>query len=192
MSQENARRKLAEMKSYFEKRVSELNKESAALSSFIEVVDTMLAEKSFRRVELATEKIEPLQRPHPEQQTVFPSEEQILTVGGIKLGEILVEGNSLTVIPNETIKFNVDSPPMRAFLVAKVLEPMKTRDAELCKEKKKRQAETFTYHLDQASGSLRALIVHNFGDEKRLLELKNAIRWTFRRMYEKTAKYPSR
>lgn len=186
MGQEDARRKLAEMKSYFEKRVSELNRESAALSSFLEVIDTMLAEKSFRRIELPRERIEHLQRPHPEQQPIFPAEEPILTIGGIRLGEILVEGNSLTVIPNETIRYNVDSPPMRAFLVAKVLEPMKTRDAELCKEKKKRQAEAFTYHLDQENGSLRTLIIQNFGDAKRLLELKNAIRWTFRRMYEKS------
>lgn len=187
MSQENARRKLAEMKSYLQKRVTELNRESAALSSFLEVIDTMLAEKSFRRIELPIEKIEPLRRPHPEQQTIFPAEEPVLTVGGIKLGEMLVEGNSLTVIPDEAIRFDVDSPPMRAFLVARVLEPMKTRDAELCKAKKKRQDEAFTYHLDQENGSLRALIVHNFGDEKRLLELKNAIRWTFRRMYEKSS-----
>ena len=147
----------------------------------------MLTEKSFRRVELARE-IESLQRQHPEQKTIFPAEEPIVTVGGTRLAEMLVEGNSLTVIPNETIKYNVDSPPMRAFLVAKVLEPMKTRDAELCREKKKRQAEAFNYHLDHENGSMRTLIIHNFGDEKRLLELKNAIRWTFRRMYEKSAR----
>ncbi|MEM2942242.1 MAG: hypothetical protein QXT81_02340 [Candidatus Bathyarchaeia archaeon] len=188
MSEEDIRKRLAEMKSYLEKRVSELNKESAELNSFLEVIDTMLAEKSFRRVALPTERVGLPVRPHPDLQEAYPVEEEILAAGGVRLGEMLVKGNTLTVIPNESLRFDVDSPPMRAFLVAKVLEPMKARDAELCKEKKKRQAEAFTYHMDEDGGSLRTLIIHNFGDGRRLLELKNAIRWTLRRIYEKTGK----
>ncbi|MBS7623756.1 hypothetical protein KEJ39_08850 [Candidatus Bathyarchaeota archaeon] len=188
MSEEDIRRRLAEMKSYLEKRVAELTKESAELNSFLEVIDTMLAEKSFRRVALPAERIGPPDRPLPERGAALPVEEQILAAGGVRLGEMLVEGKTLTVIPNESLRFDVDSPPMRAFLVAKVLEPMKARDAELCRDKKKRQAEAFTYHMDEDYGNLRALIIHNFGDGKRLLELKNAIRWTLRRIYEKTSK----
>ena len=43
-----------------------------------------------------------------------------------------------------------------------------------------------TYNLEQEDGKLKAIHVQNYGDDRRLLELKNAIRWTLRRMYEKT------
>ena len=44
-----------------------------------------------------------------------------------------------------------------------------------------------TYSVEQEGGKLKSIHIQNYGDERRLLELKNAIRWTFRRMYEKAA-----
>ena len=43
-----------------------------------------------------------------------------------------------------------------------------------------------TYDVEQEGGRLKAIVIRNYGDDRRLLELKNAIRWTLRRMYEKT------
>jgi hypothetical protein len=42
-----------------------------------------------------------------------------------------------------------------------------------------------TYEVEQEGGRLKAIMIRNYGDDRRLLELKNAIRWTLRRMYEK-------
>jgi hypothetical protein len=43
-----------------------------------------------------------------------------------------------------------------------------------------------SYDVEQEDGRLKAIVIRNYGDDRRLLELKNAIRWTLRRMYEKT------
>lgn len=184
MSQDDTARKLAEVKTYLERRISELNKESATLSSFLEVIDTLLAEKSFRKVEIPKLETESVTRaPHEERKTLA-ERVPLLTSAGTKLGELIFDGNNLTAIPAGNVRFDVNSPPFRAFMIARVLEPMKARDAEMSREGKLR-GKAFTYEVDQEDGILKALLMRNFGDEKRLLELKNAVRWTFRRMYEK-------
>ncbi|MEM3755307.1 MAG: hypothetical protein QXE19_06435, partial [Candidatus Bathyarchaeia archaeon] len=43
---------LAEIKSYFEKKLSELEQEILMLRSFLKVVDDLLVEKSFKKIEI--------------------------------------------------------------------------------------------------------------------------------------------
>jgi len=175
------------MKTYLEKRISELNRESAALNSFLQVIDTILAERSFRKIEIPKEKVKFATLPDHEPEKGFPQETPILSMGGVNLGGIFIEGKTLTFVPNENMRFEVKSPPLRSFLVARVLEPIKAKDAEMSREGKILQEDAFTYQIDEANGILKALVIRNFGDEKRLLDLKNAIRWTLRRMHEKKA-----
>ena len=50
-------KKLAEMKSFLEKRVKQLDEEASSLRSFLEAVDSLLAERSFRPVEIFPHKL---------------------------------------------------------------------------------------------------------------------------------------
>lgn len=184
LSKDNTTRKLAEMKAYLEQRASELSEETKKLNSYLSIIDEILAEKSFKKIEIPKSQINSVTRP-PMEARKFPRDITPLIVEGKKIGEIFVEGSNLTVIPGENMKFDVSSPPMRAFLVSKVLDPMKVKDQKELREGKISKGEQLTYEIDQEKGNLKVLVVHNFGDQKRLLELKNAIRWTFRRIYEK-------
>jgi hypothetical protein len=172
------------MKAYLEQRASELSEETKKLNSYLSIIDEILAEKSFKKIEIPKSQINSVTRP-PMETRKFPRDITPLIVEGKKIGEIFVEGSNLTVIPGENMKFDVSSPPMRAFLVSKVLDPMKVKDQKELREGKISKGEQLTYEIDQEKGNLKVLVVHNFGDQKRLLELKNAIRWTFRRIYEK-------
>jgi hypothetical protein len=172
------------MKAYLEQRASELSEETKKLNSYLSIIDEILAEKSFKKIEIPKSQINSVIHP-PIEVKKFPRDITPLIVEGKKIGEIFVEGSNLTVIPGENMKFDVSSPPMRAFLVSKVLDPMKVKDQKEFREGKISKGEQLTYEIDQEKGNLKSLVVHNFGDQKRLLELKNAIRWTFRRIYEK-------
>ena len=185
LSKDNTTRKLAETKAYLEQRVSELGEETKKLNSCLAIIDEILAEKSFKKMEIPKSQIKSITHPTKVEEKEFSKEVTPLMVEGKKIGEIFLEGNNLTVIPVENMKFDVSSPPMRAFLISKVLEPMKVKDQEQLREGKIRKGEQLTYEIDQEKGNLKVLVVHNFGDQKRLLDLKNAIRWTFRRIYEK-------
>jgi hypothetical protein len=178
--QENTTKRLAELKSYLEKRVAEHDAEIRSLKSFLETVDTMLAEKSYRRLKLpATETKTVAQPPANAPQT-------IRTISGVHLADIFVEGKDMRVVPSREIRFDANAPPLRSFLVGKVLEPLHVRDEEATRKQEITPDDVLAYDIDKEGSLLKQIHVKNYGDERRLNELKNALRWTFRRMYEKT------
>jgi hypothetical protein len=186
LSSSELTKKLAEMKTFLERRLKQQEEEVAYLRSFLEVVDSLLAERSFKRVEIsaptATES-------SAEQKVVTRVADSVpvLTVDGVRIGSIQTEHGTLHVTPEPNISLDSNSPPLRSFLLAKVLEPMQSKDKEAAAAGTIPPDAILTYNVDQDDGHLRAIHIQNYGDDRRLLELKNAIRWTLRRMYEKTS-----
>jgi hypothetical protein len=178
--QENTTKRLAELKSYLEKKVAEHDAEIRSLKAFLVTIDDMLAEKSYRRVKLpATEAKTPTESTENPPQT-------IRTISGVHLADIFVEGKDMRVVPSREIRFDANAPPLRSFLVGKVLEPLHVRDEEATRKQEITPDDVLAYEIDKEGALLKQIHVKNYGDERRLNELKNALRWTFRRMYEKT------
>ena len=180
-------KRLAEMKAYLERKISESEREIERLKSFLQAVDSVLAEKSFRRVKLPAqaeatsppERTETIQREAGE---VWP----ITTPEGVHLADLKITESELMLLPDPNVKYEVTSPPLRAFLVARVLDPMHTKDEESAKAGQLSAERVLAYEITDDGGTLKVLRVQNYGDQRRLTELRNAIRWTVRRMYEKT------
>lgn len=188
MSKEESIRKLAEAKAYLEKRMADIQEEASKIKSILEVVDTSLAEKSFKKVELPPSKPQ-----EPRSAPIGPSQEDILrqvvplkTPEGMHLADMSQTDDELIITPAPGMKFDVASPPFRAFLIGRVLEPMRSRDNASVKVGELSPEKVLSYAVEQDENLVRALAVKNYGDERRLQELKNAIRWTLRRMYERT------
>jgi hypothetical protein len=172
------------MKSFLERRIKQQEEEVNYLRSFLEVVDSLLAERSFRRVE-----IKPAAEPTPrkvEAMSPAPDSIPIMTTDGVRIASMTVNPHSLQVVPEATVSLDSNSPPLRSFLVAKVLEPMQSKDKEAATTGSLLPDNMLVYDIEQEEGRLKAIMIQNYGDDRRLLELKNAIRWTLRRMYEKT------
>lgn len=180
-------KRLAEMKAYLEKKISESERETERLRSFLQAVDSVLAEKSFRRVKIPaeTQAISPAEVP---QEKEAPASEVwvIATPEGVHLADLQITESELTLVPDPSIKYDVASPPLRAFLVARVLDPMHMKDEESARAGQLSTDRVLAYEVADEGGALKSLRVRNYGDQRRLTELRNAIRWTVRRMYEKT------
>ena len=177
--QEKTAKRLAELKSYLEKKVSEHEAEIRSLKTFLETVDNLLAEKSYRKVQLPKSAIEPVILASNPPQT-------IRTISGVVLADMIVEGNDIRIVPSQEIKFDANAPPLMSFLVGKVLEPLHVKDEEATRKQQLTPDQVLSYEIDRQGTFLKQIHVKNYGDERRLNELKNALRWTFRRMYEKT------
>jgi len=178
--QEKTTKRLAELKSYLEKKVAEHQAEIHNLQSFLETVDNILAEKSYRRVQL------PKSVPETSATSGSNPPQTIRTISGVLLADIFVEGQDIRIVPSKDIKFDANAPPLRSFLVGKVLEPLHVKDEESTRKQELSPAQVLSYEIDKEATLLKQIHVKNYGDERRLNELKNALRWTFRRMYEKT------
>lgn len=177
-------KKLAELKTFLERRIRQQEEEVNYLRSFVEVVDSLLAERSFKRMEVATP-AETEAKPKAAQSTGGDSV-PVMTVDGFRIGSVQIERGDMRITPAPGVSLDSDSPPLRSFLLAKVLEPMQTKDKEAAASGKLPPENILAYNVEQEEGRLKAINIQNYGDDRRLLELKNAIRWTLRRMYEKT------
>ena len=180
--QERSTKKLAELKAYLEKRAVEHEEEIRTLRSFLEIVDTLLAERSYRRMEVSKAMVEE----NPVVYVTGPPPQSIRTMAGVHLADVYVEGPDLKIVPVESIRFDVNAAPLRSFLVGKVLEPMKAKDLEAVQKQELSTEKVLSYEIDQDSNMLKKLQIRNFGDERRLNEIRNGVRWTLRKIYEKT------
>jgi len=151
------------------------------LRSFLETVDSLLAEKSYRKLEIPKSMVEAASR-----QASSLQGQVITTMSGLVLAEVFVEGPNLRIVPSKSLKLDANAPPLTAFLLGKVLEPMRTSDEEATKKKGLSPDNVLSYRVDQETGLLKQLQVNNYGDERRLNEIRNAVRWALRKMYEKT------
>jgi len=193
MSEEERVKKLAEMKAYLQKRIGELEGEISKLRSFLDVVDVTLTEKSFKRAEVP-KTLPPFAMPPtvpaaPPPAGVAPSPYQpypLKTVTGVHLADVYVSDRELKVVSAPNMKYDVNSPPLRAFLIGRVLEPMQSKDRESARTGELSADKILSYRIEQDGNLLKTIVIANYGDERRLLELKNAIRWTLRRIYEKS------
>ena len=183
-------RKLAELKSFLEKKIKQNEDELTSLRSYLEVVDTLLADRSFRKIEIPAKQIEQIKTAAATSQP-SPNSIPVMTNDGIRIASMLVERRGLHVTPEPDMNLDANSPPLRSFLVGKVLESMQAKDKEAAASGAIQPEAILGYSVEQDGGVLKGIQIENYGDERRLLELKNAIRWTFRRMYEKVTAKPA-
>ncbi len=192
MSQDQERTKaLLALKQRLEKRTAELEEELAEIKVSLEAVNTIILEKGFKRGNLketeAQPKTEVAIREPPSEGYKGGEPENVIplkTVTDESLAIIYVENNAVHVLPDESKRFSVNTPPFTSFLVERVLTRMQEKDSELVRLKQLAPEKMFAYSIIQEDDLIREIVIKNV-DEERLKELKSSIRWTLEKMYEK-------
>lgn len=183
-------KQLAELKVKLQRKLETIREEAKTLESLISIVDSLLVSKSFRRIEVP----QPQQAPPaqveagPITQTpeVSPHETIPLEASdGSLLAKMYVTDRDVQVIVEPGLNLYVSTPPFQSFLVSRVLDSMKSKDLELVKEGKLNPDRVFDYELKIEGDALKEIKIKNYGDRRRLRELRTSIRWTFEKMYEK-------
>lgn len=171
--------RLAELKQYLSGKKSELEDELEKLNSIMSVIDDLLASKSFKTG------IEVMKKTEEKPEAEVVAQRLELVYKGTKVGDMEVYQTYARVVPLPELRLSTATSPFEAFLVRKVLEPMRERDVERAAKNELRPDQMFSYDILEEGGSLRSLIVRNFRDKIRLRELANAVSWTFFTMVSK-------
>ena len=200
MAQDSEKLKtLVNFKKKLEKKIEELNAEIEDLTATLDVVNSVLLEKGFKRGDIKEVKAPKEEEPPTVHVTVkdekrtearVPEPESVIplkTMSDEPLAIIYVKTDALHVLPDESKKFSVSTPPFQAFLVERVLMKMQDKDDELVREGQLTTDKKFVYDIVSEGDLLREIVLKNV-DEDRLKELKSSIRWTLEKMYEKTGK----
>ncbi|MEM2099204.1 MAG: hypothetical protein QXU99_05635 [Candidatus Bathyarchaeia archaeon] len=194
---------LIAFKKKLEEQVEKLNSELKEAQAALEAVNSILLEKGFKRGDIkqvtapiveaavpvqevavpvsAPEALDEKPIPRPaEPESVIP----LKTASNETLAIIYVEKQMLHVLPDESKRFTVNTPPFNNFLVERVLAKMQEKDRALVQAGQLAPDKAFAYNIVHEDDLLREITIRNF-DEERLRELKSSIRWTLEKMYEK-------
>lgn len=190
-------RALVAFKRKLEERVGNLESELAETKSTLEVVNSILLEKGFKRGEIKEGGAAPKAAAPVEATMIAKEERQVLpragetenviplrTTNDEPLAIIYVNKESMHVLPDESKNFSVNTPPFGNFLVERVLAKMQEKDNELVKLGQLTPDRMFAYTIVREGDLIREIVIKNVDDE-RLRELKSSIRWTLEKMYEK-------
>jgi len=197
MSQDSEKLKvLVNFKKKLEKRIEELEAEVKEATATLEAVNSILLEKGFKRgdlneVKAPEEEAPPTLHVTVEEKPATPAAVEPESVIPLKtmddepLAIIYADKEALHVLPDESKKFSVDTPPFNPFLVERVLAKMQEKDSELVRMGQLTPDKMFAYNIIREGALIREIVLKNV-DEDRLRELKSSIRWTLEKMYEKT------
>jgi hypothetical protein len=197
MSQDSEKIKaLVTFKKKLEKRIEKLDSEVKELEATLEVVNSILLEKGFKRGDMKEVAATPEEVAPPTQAAVAIEEKPLQhvaetesviplkTMNDEPLAIIYVSKDSMHVLPDESKSFNVSTPPFSHFLVERVLAKMQEKDNELVRMGQLTPDRMFAYNIIREGDLIREIVIKN-ADEERLRELKSSIRWTLEKMYEK-------
>ncbi len=197
MSEEGDRTKLLiAFKKKTETRIEELENELKEQQATLEIVNSILLEKSFRHPQI---KPTPTSEPRLEEETTeTPSEEipehvepQFTGIQTLKsaTGEVLAElhfdRGLLRVVLAEDKVFNINTPPFNQFLIQRVLLKMQERDNELVRAGRIDADRILCFDIIREGDIVKELVIRNI-DSERLREMSSSIRWTLEKMVEKT------
>jgi len=193
-------RKMAEYRALLEKRVQEVETELEGLRALLELVNTTLLEKGFKRAEvtkpipapsLAAAVEEGLAPPLPQEaEAVTPTTLEyehavpIKTATGDLLANLYISEDSMHIVLAEDKHFNINTPPFTTFLVDRVLAKMQEKDREAASTGEITPDKILSYSILRDGDVLREFTIRNITPD-RSQELKSTIRWTLEKMYEK-------
>jgi hypothetical protein len=187
------------LKKRLEEQLEKLEAETKEVQDTLDTVNQILLEKGFKRGDIKEvtaqtaipkEVVLPKHEPEPpktasanqhtEPESVIP----LKTMADEPLALIYFEKQSIHVLPDETKKFSINTPPFTNFLVEKVFAKMQEKDKELVRLGQLATDKMFSYNIVREGDLIREIIIKN-ADDERLKELKSSIRWTFEKMFEK-------
>ena len=200
MSQDSQKLKsLVNFKKKLEKQIENLKGEIKDLKATLDIVDSVLLEKGFKRgdikevetpigkepptLHVTVKKESPAKIRAVKPESVIP----LKTMTDEPLAIIYVDKEAMHVLPDDSKKFSVSTPPFQSFLVERVLTKMQEKDRELVRMGHLTADMIFAYNIVKEGDLIREIVLRNV-DNDRLKELKSSIRWTLEKMYEKTAK----
>lgn len=173
-------KQLLNLRSYLEERINSLEEETDRLKMMFKIIDELIMTKSFKKAEAV-----PIAVPTPPPAPKYNEEIPLKTSAGTLLATMYVGDIDLRIVPAEGQTFTTSTPPYQQFLVARILEPMRTKDLEASEEGYLMPDQVLSYETVAEGEKIKEVLVKNYGDRKRLREIVSSSRWTLEKMNEK-------
>ena len=160
------------------------------LEKNIIVLDAFLKESSFTKASQLKTKIEP--EIVKEIQESKPIENSIPIKRGND-GKIIanayVTPDKVSIILDEQVMINADTPPFKSFFLDRIIGEMKKKDFVEAENGKIQKESIIDYIINKNGADIREIIIKNYREKQRVTELINTVGWSLTRMLENISKW---
>ena len=107
-------------------------------------------------------------------------------------GEIIanayVTPDQVSIILDEQIIINADTPPFKSFFLDRIVGEMKKKDSVEVENGKIQKESIIDYIINKNGADIREIIIKNYRQKERVNELINTAGWSLTRMLENISK----
>ena len=167
------------------KEIDRLKDMIARLEQHIESLDAQIARSSFSTADTAIAATSQA-APTKEREGVA-GETQVITLmnkaGNLELGTIEIIEQSMRVIPAEHAIYDITRGAFARFFVERILGKFQQEDRHRVENGEIEWDDAFDFDVNAEDNILDEMIIRNFGDDARLKEIQNALRWALEKTY---------
>lgn len=155
------------------------------LEKDITILDLFLKESSFTKASqlTPTEKVE-LQNPAETTKEVKNSIPIKQGKGGKVIANAFVTPEQVSIVLDDNIEINADTPPFKSFFLDRIIGEMKKKDSADVENGKIQRESIIDYIINKNGSDIREIIIKNYRQKERVNELINTAGWSLSRMLE--------
>lgn len=205
----------AEIREWLTKLISEKQNELERLQIMLSLIDSVLKQGSFKtaanlnlnKTSFSNEKSSNVYSENKKENTIssrIPSSfqktqnesPQVLENRQIKrmrdntlIAQFQISSDKIEIVPNDTINFNLDTPPFKSFFINRILDGMRNKDLDKVKQGQLSEIDILSFNIIQKDNNdniLHKIEIKNYRDKDRVNEIFNTVAWVFTRMLEKS------
>ncbi len=160
------------------------------LEKNITVLDSFLKDSSFTKAsQLEIRKDVEIQ---PEPKKIEKPVENSIPIKRVNDGKIIanayVTPEQLSIVLDNEIEINADTPPFKSFFLDRIIGEMKKKDFQEAENGKIQKESVIDYIINKNGTDIREIIIKNYRQKERVNELINTAGWSLTRMLENIKK----
>ena len=163
------------------------------LEKNIVVLDGFLKDSSFVKASKLDTKIEAKEEikiPNPVEKSKLVENSIPIKRGndGKIIANAYVTPEQVSIILDEQILINADTPPFKSFFLDRIIGEMKKKDFVEAENGKIQKESIIDYIINKNGTDIREIIIKNYREKQRVTELINTAGWSLTRMLENISK----
>jgi len=99
-----------------------------------------------------------------------------------------VTPEQVSIILDEQVLINADTPPFKSFFLDRIIGEMKKKDSVEVENGKIQKESIIDYIINKNGTDIREIIIKNYREKQRVTELINTAGWSLTRMLENISK----
>jgi hypothetical protein len=165
---------ILELKEQLVEKIEKHLEEIEKLEKTISVLTTILKQTSFTKASdltLSTEKKK-------------NTDSVIKNSDGSTIANVIVSDDKLSIVLDENISINSETPPLKTFFIDRIIGEMKNKDNQEVEKGKIRKNDVINCVITNNGSAIREIIIKNYRQKERVDEIINTATWSLTRMLE--------